>query len=172
MYKLFWGIRMILMSILFGKVGFKSYLGKPSYISGFKFIFFGNRVRIFPGSRMEALYGGKIIVSDDCSIGQNLHIISYKEELIIGKKVTISGNVFISNCDHTFDLSNKHIMDRPLISRKTYIGDFSFIGYGAVILPGTNLGKNNVVGANSVVRGNFPDNCVIAGVPAKIIKIL
>lgn len=40
----------------------------------------------------------------------------------------------------------------------------------SVILGGTNIGKNSVIAANSVVRGHYPDNCVIAGSPAKIVK--
>jgi acetyltransferase-like isoleucine patch superfamily enzyme len=39
-----------------------------------------------------------------------------------------------------------------------------------VILPGTVLGRNVVVGAGAVVRGTFPDHCVIAGVPARIVR--
>lgn len=54
---------------------------------------------------------------------------------------------------------------RPII-----IGDGCFIGSNSIILKGTNLGKNCVVGAGSVVSGSFPDNVIIAGNPAKIIK--
>jgi acetyltransferase-like isoleucine patch superfamily enzyme len=54
---------------------------------------------------------------------------------------------------------------RPII-----IGDGCFIGSNSIILKGTNLGKNCVVGAGSVVYGSFPDNVIIAGNPAMIIK--
>ena len=50
------------------------------------------------------------------------------------------------------------------------IGSGSWLGTGVVILPGTTLGKNVVVGAGAVVRGRFPDHCVIAGVPAQIVR--
>ena len=52
----------------------------------------------------------------------------------------------------------------------TAIGENCFIGYGAVIMPGTVLGRQCIVGANSVVKGVYPDYCVIAGVPARIIR--
>lgn len=46
-----------------------------------------------------------------------------------------------------------------------------FIGFGTSIQAGTILGKNVIVGANSFVRGSFPDYTIIGGVPAKILKI-
>lgn len=54
--------------------------------------------------------------------------------------------------------------------RHTEIGENCFIGYGAAIQAGTVLGRQCIVGANSVVRGEFPDYCVIVGAPARIVK--
>ena len=50
------------------------------------------------------------------------------------------------------------------------IGDKTWIGDNVCILPGTRIGRGSVVGANSVVRGVFPDYCVIVGAPARIVK--
>jgi acetyltransferase-like isoleucine patch superfamily enzyme len=50
------------------------------------------------------------------------------------------------------------------------IGAGSWLGTACVILPGTVLGRNVVVGAGAVVRGTFPDRCVVAGVPARIVR--
>ena len=52
------------------------------------------------------------------------------------------------------------------------IGDDCFIGMNSIILKGTTLGNNVIVGAGSVVHGKFPDNVIIAGNPAKIVKHL
>ncbi|MFS1867046.1 acyltransferase [Vibrio breoganii] len=49
------------------------------------------------------------------------------------------------------------------------IGDNVFIGYGAIILPNTEIGNNVIVGAGSLVRGKLNDNCVYAGNPIKLI---
>ncbi len=54
--------------------------------------------------------------------------------------------------------------------RPITIGEGCFIGSNVIILKGTELGKNVVVGAGSVVSGVFPDNVIIGGVPAKILK--
>lgn len=53
----------------------------------------------------------------------------------------------------------------------TYIGDHVNIGWGAVINPGLKIGSNVIVGANAVVTKDVPDGCIVAGNPAKIIKV-
>ncbi|WP_280643561.1 DapH/DapD/GlmU-related protein, partial [Buttiauxella noackiae] len=58
----------------------------------------------------------------------------------------------------------------PLNISETIIGDYCFIGAGVKILAGSSLGTQCIVGANSVVRGEFPPYCVIAGAPARVIK--
>jgi acetyltransferase-like isoleucine patch superfamily enzyme len=168
--KLFWGIRGLVYKPFLGAFGFPSYIGKPVFISNFKRIFIGKKVRIFPGARIEAInQNSSITFEDNISIGQNLHIIS-GAKMIIGKNTTISANVLITNVDHEFKKINQHIIDQPLLIKETKIGENCFIGYGVVIQAGTTLGKQCIIGANAVVRGNFPDYCVIAGIPAKIIK--
>jgi len=62
-----------------------------------------------------------------------------------------------------------HDMARSLHTN-TIIGDYCFIGANAIILPGVEIGNNVVVAAGSVVTKNIPNNCIVAGNPAKIIK--
>ena len=159
------------MRPFFFKIGFPTYICKPISIYRPRRISVGKKVRIQPGVRMEAHDNGRIEIHDDVSIGQNFHITSGgNENLIVGAKTTILGNVFITNIDHEYREIGRHIMEQPFIVNKTEIGDNCFIGYGACIQAGTILGKQCIVGANAVVRGVFPDYCVIVGVPAKVIK--
>ena len=58
----------------------------------------------------------------------------------------------------------------PIQTKPVIIGRDCIIGMNSVILPGTQLGNHCVVGANSTVSGIFPDNCVIVGSPAKVVK--
>ena len=119
---------------------------------------------------MEAANGGSIVVRNNTSIGQNVHITADKEELEIGENTTILGNSFITNIDHDYQKINVHIMDQDRVVKTTKIGDNCFIGYGACIQAGTVLGKQCIVGANAVVRGSFHDYSVIVGVPARVVK--
>lgn len=169
--KLLWFIRAIIYKITFKQIGFMTYIGKPCFLKGRNRIKIGNRTRIFPGLRIEALGKGEIVIGDNCAIEQNVHIISMKGNLVIGNNSTISSNVFISNVDHEYKDINKSVMDQSLIYRDTSIGEGCFIGFGSAILPGSHLGDHCIVGSNSIVKGDYPDGTVIAGNPAKVLKI-
>lgn len=169
-HKFFWALRGIVYKLFFRHFGNLSYIGKPVSIVGKRNIYVGNRVRIYPGARMEALGTGKIEINENTSIGQNFHITSGDERLVIGRDTTISGNVCITNIDHDYREIGKHILKQKHMVSTTKIGENCFIGFGAVIQAGTVLGKQCIVGSNAVVRGTFPDYCVIVGVPGKVVK--
>lgn len=85
-----------------------------------------------------------------------------------GQGVYIGPNVGIITTNH--DPLN---LDRHLPGRPVHIGSHSWVGMGAVILPGVRLGPHTIVGAGSVVTKSFPDGgCVIAGNPARIVREL
>ena len=171
-FKIFWILRGLFYKLFLGKFGLPSYIGKPIFIGNFKRIFIGKKVRIMPNARIEVVdKNSSIVFEDNISIAQNLHIISGgNQELRICKNTTFSANVFITNVDHEYQDIDVHIMEQKHIISETKIGENCFIGYGAVIQAGTILGKQCIVGANAVVRGHFPDYCVMVGVPAKIVK--
>ncbi len=168
--KLWWWFTTQFLRLRGIKQGKRSYIANPIFIYGGRGIEIGSEVRIFPHSRMEAHNGGRIRIGDDVSIGQNFHVTSSQILLDIGSHTTISGNVFVTNIDHEYGEIGKHILRQPFLIGRTSIGENCFIGYGAAIQAGTVLGRQCVVGANSVVRGEFPDHCVIVGAPARIVK--
>lgn len=86
--------------------------------------------------------------------------------LTIGKETVISTRVIVLTHDWSF-------LKRAESKRKEYsafrpvtIGDNSFIGAGAIVLPGTVIGKNCIIGAGAVVKGKVEDNTIVAGNPA------
>ena len=100
-------------------------------------------------------------------------------DVVIGKNVLIGPNVFISSGKHIIKNKN-HIRSEDALYLKEHgkpfsarieIGDNSWIGANTVILPGVTLGNGCVVGANSVVTKSFPEDVIIGGVPAKILKL-
>ncbi|WP_299061920.1 acyltransferase [uncultured Polaribacter sp.] len=169
-FKFFWFLRGIIYKPFFGKFSLPSYIGKPVSIRNFKRIFISKKVRIFPGARIEVVNKkSSIIFEENISIGQNLHITS-GGQLRIGKNTVFAENVMVTNIDHEYQIIGMPILDQPHKIIKTEIGENCFLGYGVVIQAGTILGKQCVVGSNSVVRGVFPDYSVIVGAPARIVK--
>lgn len=90
----------------------------------------------------------------------------------IGEGTIIAHEVQILSQNHVYDLDDLRYIpyDERMVNKPVVIGKYCWIGARVTILPGTILGKGVVVGAGSVVTGNFPDYAVIAGNPAKIIK--
>lgn len=132
--------------------------------------FVSNMVGLYQRSVIVARYGGRISIGSGCGIsGSTIYAM---KEITIGDNVLIGGNCkIIDNDFHPLPASQR--MDQQvedIKKRPITIGDGSFIGANSIILKGTILGKNCVVGAGSVVSGTFPDNVIIAGNPARIIK--
>lgn len=141
-----------------------------------EFIEVGERVLIWPGSRIEGVneYGGhryspRIQIRDGAVIQQNCHITA-AGTLIIGEGANIMFGTLITDIDHEYNAPGLDALSQPLEIARTEIGKNCFIGAGARIQAGTILGEQCVVGANSVVRGVFPAYSVIVGAPARIIK--
>ena len=82
-----------------------------------------------------------------------------------GANVIMAPGVKLISANHDLDDFEKHLPCGPIV-----IGDNCWIGANAVLLPETRLGNHVIVGAGAVVSGVFPDNCVIAGVPARQIR--
>lgn len=169
-FRYIWFLKTLFIRFLIPNIGPFSYVGGVIYVYGGWNVKIGNRVRIHPGLRIETHYGGVITIDRNVAIQQNFHITSARENLIIGANTTILGNVFITNIDHDYKTISQHILDQEYVVKTTRIGENCYIGYGAAIQAGTILGKQCIIGANSVVRGVFPDYCVIVGAPAKIVK--
>lgn len=168
--KICWGIRALLNSFFFKKIGLPTYMAKPCFIEGRRRITIGKHVRIFPGIRLEALGTGEIVIGNNVAIEQNVQIAAKDSVVSIGDNVTIAANVFISNIDHDYRDIDKGVMDQEDIVSITTIDSECFIGNGVKILAGTRLGKHCIVGSNAVLRGEFPDYSVIVGAPARVVK--
>lgn len=146
-----------------------------------KYISIGKRVSVGEGSwincPVENLGSRKIrppmiIIEDDVEIGRRA-IISGVEHIHLHKNVLLSPNVYISDHRHQYEDTEIPVRKQPVSKIKPIeIGENTWIGINSCLLPGASLGKNCVVGANSVVNRSFPDNSVLAGSPAKIIKKL
>ena len=116
----------------------------------------------------ELIIGDNVRIEDFCHIGCT-------EKVVIGNGVLIASKVLITDHYHGV-ISRKDLnqipSERLLCSKPVIIGNNVWIGDTVSIMPGVVLGDNVIVGANAVVTHSFPDNVVIAGCPARIIKEL
>jgi acetyltransferase-like isoleucine patch superfamily enzyme len=138
-------------------------------------VFLGKDVTIRRNLRIEVVkeyagkaYKGRLEIGNGTCIENDVHI-TVAEKVTIGEKVLIAPRVVIVDSDHGFTQRDLPIMTQPLSTAPVVIGDGSWIGAGAVILKGTNIGKNCVVGANAVVKGTVPDYSIVVGNPGKVI---
>jgi acetyltransferase-like isoleucine patch superfamily enzyme len=112
------------------------------------------------------------------NLGNNVGIsgatIYARKGITIGDNTLIGGNTKILDNDfHPLEAEARNNDDKDKIgTREIFIGKNCFIGCNVLILKGSKIGDGSVVGAGSVVSGIFPENCVIAGNPAKVIKQL
>lgn len=159
----------------FRKASFKYVIINPILITP-KFISLGRNVFIRNNARIEGvseyakiLYNPEIIIDDNVSIEQNLHLTCAKK-IFIGKNTAIAANVTITDIHHPY-LDIKVPIEKQMIeTNPVCVGEECKIYNNVVILPGTIIGKHCTIGANSVISGVFPDYCVAVGSPAKIIK--
>jgi carbonic anhydrase/acetyltransferase-like protein (isoleucine patch superfamily) len=108
-------------------------------------------------------------IGDRCVIGRGSHIVAH-HSLIIEDDVFTGPYVYITDQNHGYADPDVPIGRQLPSNAAVRIGSGSWIGAGAVVLPGACIGRNVVIAAGSVVRGMVPDRCVVAGVPARVVR--
>lgn len=112
----------------------------------------------------NAKKGAKLTIGDGCGFS-GVRIRAAKS-ITLGNNVRCGANSYIADTDaHTDDYRSGE--DRPVV-----IEDNVWLGMNVVVLKGVHIGKNSLIGANSVVTKDIPANSVAVGSPAKVIKTL
>lgn len=166
----------------FGKTGKKFYIEYPARILGAKYITIGENFSCFGRVRLEAhdfhngdKFSPEIFIGNNVSINFDCHIGAINK-IVIGNNVLFASKIFITDHYHgNTDVESLTIAPsyRPLKSKgEVIIEDNVWVGEGVAIMPNVRIGKNSIVGANSVVTKSFPENSVIGGIPAKLIKLI
>lgn len=136
-----------------------------------------SNVKIMPQAMIVSLHGRGII-----EIGENTEISMYSRigsvgHVKIGNNVLMGPHVFIADYNHEYRDPYRPIMYQgesfiPNVSGQPnlLIDDGTWIGTNVVVVGNVRIGKNCVIGANSVVTKDVPDYCVAAGSPCRIVK--
>lgn len=134
----------------------------------------GNNIVLGRGTRIECTGGltsiGKgVKIGDRTTFGNDCYF-GAAGGIEIGDDVVAGQFIRFHSENHNYNDLETLIRMQGVTHKGIVIGNNCWIGAGAVFLDGAKLGNGGVVGANSVITKEFPDNCVIAGVSAKIIK--
>jgi sugar O-acyltransferase (sialic acid O-acetyltransferase NeuD family) len=113
------------------------------------------------------------IIDSSCSIGigsQVLHNVVLQVDSSLGAHTILNSS---SSIDHDCQIGDfVHIAPNSTLCGNVEIGDGTLIGAGTTIIPGVKIGKWSIIGAGSVVVSDIPDNVLVFGNPAKIIREL
>ncbi|HEY1832933.1 MAG TPA: acyltransferase [Solirubrobacteraceae bacterium] len=121
----------------------------------------GSKIRVHEG---EASIGAKTVMGQECTISAYQHVS-------IGRECIIADRVMLIDFDHGMTEVERPIRMQGIYKRDVRVGHNTWIGYGACILRGVELGDNSVIGTNAVVTKSFPPNAVLGGVPASVIRM-
>lgn len=125
--------------------------------------------------RMGVNFSGDISKTGFIASTVQFDSVAYANRITIGEQTTISTGVYFLVHDYSIGTAIRSIRpttpgDMPRFLSTIKIGNNCFIGARSIILPGTTIGDNTIVGAGSVVKGNIPSGVIVAGNPARVIK--
>jgi acetyltransferase-like isoleucine patch superfamily enzyme len=121
-------------------------------------------------SQADELGEPVITIGDRCMLGKGIGIIGH-ERIDIGDDIWTGHYVYITDQNHGYEDVALPIGVQMWTNEPVTIGAGSWLGHGAVVLPGSRIGKHVVVAAGAIVAGiEVPDFSVVAGVPARVVR--
>jgi carbonic anhydrase/acetyltransferase-like protein (isoleucine patch superfamily) len=123
----------------------------------------------------NAILIGRVALEEDANIWFGCVLRGDNEWITVGARTNIQDNSILhTDMGFPLDIGADCTIGHNVILHSCTIGENSLIGMGATILNGAKIGKNCLVGANALVTENkvFPDNSLIVGAPAKVIREL
>ena len=130
---------------------------------------FGRFVWLGEGTKIRC-HEGSVEIGAKTVIGQECTISAYRR-VRIGEQCVIADRAMFIDFDHGVVEVERPIRTQGIYMREVEVGSNVWIGYGACILRGVRVGDNSIVGTNSVVTKDVPANAVVAGIPARIIRM-
>ena len=121
----------------------------------------GSKVRVHEG---EVSIGAKTVLGQDCTI-------SAYQSVSIGRECILADRVMLIDFDHGVTEVERPIRLQGIYKRDVRVGNNVWMGYGSCILRGVSVGDNSVIGTSSVVTRDVPENAVVAGVPARVLRM-
>jgi acetyltransferase-like isoleucine patch superfamily enzyme len=130
---------------------------------------FGRFVWIGDGTKIRC-HEGIVEIGEKTVMGQECTISAY-QRVRIGEQCVIADRAMFIDFDHGVVEVERPIRLQGIYKRDVVVGSNVWIGYGACILRGVSVGDNAIIGTNSVVTRDVPANAVVAGIPARVIRM-
>ena len=161
--KLRWRGRLVTDGLAFVHHGVTFEIGKEAkvHLGRWSWIGTGCKIRAHEG---EVLIGAKTVLGQECTISSFQHVE-------IGRECILADRVMLIDFDHGAVEVERPIREQGIYKRDVVVGHNCWIGYGACILRGVTVGDNSIVGTSSVVTKSFGENSILAGAPAKILRM-
>ena len=149
--------------LLFLGRGLQIQIGKRGRVRFGRFVWIGDGTKI-------RCHEGEVIIGDKTVLGQECTISAYKH-VRIGEQCVIADRAMFIDFDHGIVEVERTIREQGIYKRDVDVGSNVWIGYGACVLRGVQVGDNAVIGTNAVVTADVPANAVVGGIPAKVIRM-
>ena len=161
--KLRWRGRLKTDGLCFICPGVKFEIGRHATVSlgRWSWIGHGCKIRAHEG---EVSIGAKSVLGQECTISAFQHVS-------VGRECIIADRVMMIDFDHGVVEVERPIRKQGIYKRDVRVGHNVWMGYGACVLRGTTVGDNAIVGTSAVVTADVPDNAVVAGIPARVIRM-
>jgi acetyltransferase-like isoleucine patch superfamily enzyme len=161
--KLRWGKRLQTDGLCFVGPEVTFEIGKDAVLrlGRWSWIGHGSKIRIHEG---VCEIGAKTVMGQECTISAFQHVS-------IGRECVIADRVMLIDFDHGVTEVERPIRAQGIYKRDVRVGSNNWIGYGACILRGVTVGDNCVIGSNTVVTKDVKSNAVVAGAPAKLLRM-
>ena len=121
----------------------------------------GCKLRVHEG---EVSIGAKSVLGQECTISAFQHVS-------IGRECIVADRVMMIDFDHGVVEAERPIRLQGIYKRDVNVGHNVWIGYGACILRGITVGDNAIIGTSAVLTTDVPENAVVAGIPARVIRM-
>jgi acetyltransferase-like isoleucine patch superfamily enzyme len=143
--------------------GVKFEIGKQAsvHLGRWSWIGHGSKIRAHEG---EVHIGAKSVLGQECTISAFQHVS-------IGRECVIADRVMLIDFDHGVVEVERPIREQGIYKRDVRVGHNVWVGYGAAFLRGVTVGDNAVVGTYAVITRDVPANAVVAGVPARVLRM-
>ena len=161
--KLRWRGRLKTDGLCFVCPGVKFEIGRGATVTlgRWSWIGHGCKIRAHEG---HVGIGAKSVLGQECTISAYQHVS-------IGRECIIADRVMMIDFDHGMVEVERPIRDQGIYKRSVDVGHNVWIGYGACLLRGVSVGHNSVIGTSSVVTTDVPQNAVVGGIPARLIRM-